>query len=110
MRVSEFVTRRVRAHAVALLHRFPAANRERRPSTVAQRTDRYGPTMDELDDQLAQDLVAALTDLKASTAEVEAARLRGGPPFERARAREEKAIERIRDLAQRPGGARERRR
>ena len=71
--------------------------------TAAQRRARYGPTMDELDDQLAQDLVAALTDLKASTAEVEAARLRGGPPFERARAREEKAIERVRDLAQRLG-------
>ena len=59
--------------------------------------------MDELDDQLAQELVAALADLKASTAEVEAATLRGGPALERARAREQQAIERVRDLAQRLG-------
>jgi hypothetical protein len=59
--------------------------------------------MDELDDRLAQELVAALADLKASTAEVAAARLRGGPPLERARTRERKAIERVRDLAQRLG-------
>jgi hypothetical protein len=65
--------------------------------------------MDELDDQLAQALVAALADLKASTAEVEAAGLRGGPPLERARAREQQAIERVRDLAERLGHAWERR-
>jgi len=59
--------------------------------------------VDELDDRLSQELVAALADLKASTAEVEAARPRGGPPFERARAREEKAIERVQDLAKRLG-------
>jgi hypothetical protein len=59
--------------------------------------------MDELDDQLTQELIEALKDLRAATAEVGTARLRGGPPLERAREREEKAIQRVRDVARRVG-------
>jgi hypothetical protein len=59
--------------------------------------------MDELDARLTQDLVAAVKDLRGASAAVSAAALRGGPPFDEARGREQEAILKVRELARRLG-------